>query len=443
MSKKIDKETILNILKKQDTAVSISELLNEVGDGYPDRTVRRWLGEWVDKGIVLKIGKKRATRYFFKQETITEPTIYFSEASQKVIKQIKTIYDLRKPVSYDPNWLNEYRPNIDFYFSASQLKELDEVGSRAKKYKSAGTYARQIYNRLLIDLSYNSSRLEGNTYSLLETEKLILEGTATPGKLDEEKTMILNHKEAIRFLVDKSEQAVIDETTICSLHYLLSDGLVTPEYAGKIRDYGVRIGGSTYMPLESPKLLKKYLNVICNKYNLIKNSFEKSIFLLAQIAYLQPFVDVNKRTSRLGANFPLFHANLVPLSFEAIKQSDYIDAMIAIYELNNIRPLVDLYIHSYKRTALKYDVTIEAIGFDRVRVQYRQQRREMIRHIITRHLHGNELDKYIKSEAKKIPDSNDQPQFIRNIQEDLKQLGPQNIIGIGITIKQVEDWRKK
>lgn len=444
MLKDKQKSRVFELIKAQNDAVSLQELLHRLGSEYPERTVRRWLAEWVDKGSILKKGNKRSTRYIAIQESeIKSGDIYFSEASKNIISEIKTSYHFRKLVTYQPKWLNEYRPNVDSYLSATQLNQLEEMGGRAKKYKTAGTYARQILNRLLIDLSYNSSRLEGNTYSLLETEKLILEGIASPGKLDEEKTMILNHKEAIRFLIDKSEQAVIDKTTIYTLHYLLSDGLVAPEYAGKVRDYGVRIGGSTYMPLEDPKLLNKYLNEICNKSNKIKNPFEKSIFLLAHIAYLQPFADVNKRTSRLSANFPLFHANLVPLSFESIKQSDYIDAVLAIYELNNINPLIDLYIHSYQRTAQQYDVTVEAIGFDRVRVQYRQQRREIVRYIVINKLHGMKINEYIHSESNKIADSEDQAQFIKNIHDDLEQLGPHSIIGMGITMKQLEHWKTK
>jgi Fic family protein len=444
MSKDQDKATVLQALKEQNAPISLPELIKVLGHDYPDRTVRRWLTEWIKKGIILKQGEKRGTRYLAVKENLTEPTDrYFSQASQKIISQIKAPYDLRKPVTYQPTWLNEYRPNKDFYLSSTQRAELEETGSRAKKYKTAGTYARHIYNRLLVDLSYNSSRLEGNTYSLLETEKLINEGTANPNKPDEEKTMILNHKEAIRFLVDNCEQPNIDETTIYTLHYLLSDGLVAPEYAGKVRDYGVQIRGSTYIPLENPTLLKKYLKDIQNKANQIKNPFEKSIFLLAHIAYLQSFVDVNKRTSRLIANFPLFNANLVPLSFDAIEKNSYIDAMIAIYELNDIKPLIDLYLFSYRHTAEKYDVTVEAIGFDRVRVQYRQQRREIVRHIVTEKLHGVEMNKYIKLMSNRLSGSNDQKQFIRNIHEDLEQLGPQSIIGMGITIKQVEGWKKK
>jgi len=131
-----------------------------------------------------------------------------------------------------------------------------------------------------------------------------------------------------------------------------------------------------------------------------------------------------------------------PHSFDAIEQSHYIDAMLAVYEINNIKPLVDLYIYSYRHTAEKYNVTMEAIGFDRVRVQYRQQRKEMIRHIIIKKLHGSEMDQYIKSRSEKFVDPNDQMQFIRNIHEDLEQLSPQNIIGMGITMKQVQNWKK-
>lgn len=444
MSNDQSKVAVLNRLKAQTSPITLPELMQALGAEYTERTIRRWLSEWVKSGVVVKSGQKRGTHYFIAEAKSTAPVdVYFSEASQEVIKRVKMPYELRKSVTYHPEWLLNYKPNVDFYLSASELEVLNQAGNRAKKYKAAGTYARQIYNRLLIDLSYNSSRLEGNTYSLLETERLIIDGTASPDKLDEEKTMILNHKEAIRFLVGKSNQPALDEMTICTLHYLLSDGLVSPQYAGKVRDYGVRIGGSTYLPLENPKSLQHYLNTICDKANLINNPYEKSIFLLAHFAYLQPFVDVNKRTSRLSANFPLFHANLVPLSFEAIKQSDYVDAMIAIYELNNIKPLVDLYLYSYLRTAEKYDATIEAIGFDRVRVQYRQQRRELIKHIILNGLHGNEIDDYVNSEAVKFVEPLDILQFARNIQEDLEQLAPSNIIGIGITIQQVNAWRKK
>jgi Fic family protein len=443
MANNQNKLAVLEFLKNQQVAITLSTILRELGESYSERTVRRWLSEWVIMGLVKKTGQKRGAHYAAVKEPSTEPeSAYFSPASQTALAQVRAPYALRKPLTYNPAWLNGYRPNIDTYLEPTHLKQLYEAGNRAKDHKPAGTYARHIYNRLLIDLSYNSSRLEGNTYSLLETKQLLIEGLDAPGKLNEEKTMILNHKEAIRYLVDQSNVSDIQETTIYTLHYLLSDGLVSPQYAGKVRDYGVRIGGSSYIPLENPERLRTHLKEICNKANLINNPYEKSIFLLAHIAYLQAFVDVNKRTARLSANSPLIINNLVPLSFDGIKQDDYTAAMLAVYELNDTRPLVDLYMYSYLRTAEKYDVTVEAIGFDPIRVEYRQLRREIIRHIISAPLHGHQIETFIHSKVLAAVKPNDQAHVSTNIKEDLEQLGPQNIAGLGITAEALQKWLK-
>jgi Fic family protein len=443
MSKDQNKLVALEALKKKHSPISLPELLLKLGENYSERTVRRWLTEWVKMGLVKKIGQKRATHYAFQHKVSEPPAIYFSSVSQKILGQVNIPYALRKPLTYNPSWLKNYRPNIDTYLEPPLAKQLYEAGNRTKNQKIAGTYARQIYNRLLIDLSYNSSRLEGNTYSLLETKQLLLEGIDAPGKLDEEKIMILNHKEAIRYLVDNSNETNIQETTIYTLHYLLSDGLVSPQYAGKLRDHGVRISGSSYIPLENPRILHTHLKEICNKANQIINPYEKSLFLLAHIAYLQAFVDVNKRTARLSANIPLIVNNLVPLAFDGIQQEDYTSAMIAVYELNDIRPLVDLYVHSYLRTAEIYDVTVEAICFDPIRVQYRQQRREIIRFIILKKLHGKQMQRFIDVEIKKHIQTEDQAQVLKNIRDDLEQLGPHSIVGLGITAEELYAWLKK
>lgn len=120
-------------------------------------------------------------------------------------------------------------------------------------------------------------------------------------------------------------------STICTFHYLLSDGLVESNYAGKIRNYPVRIGGSVNIPYEESKRLERQLEIIAKKGALIKAPFEQSLFLLAQLSYLQAFVDVNKRTARLVANVPFVKANLVPLAFRDVEVKDYMSAMIALY----------------------------------------------------------------------------------------------------------------
>jgi fido (protein-threonine AMPylation protein) len=340
------------------------------------------------------------------------------------------------------NGLMLISPNITFYLPVHLRSQLYKAGKRSKNEEPAGSYAHQIFDRLLIDLSYNSSRLEGNTYSLLDTERLILEGTGVEGKLDEEKVMILNHKEAIRYLVDSTSRLKVSKQIICTLHYLLSDGLVEARYAGKIRDHAVPIGGSTYIPFEDSDRLHLQLERIVEKAALIENPYEQSLFLLVHISYLQAFEDVNKRTARLCANIPLITKNLVPLSFNDIEKEDYISAMIAIYELQDVRSLVDLYVFSYLRTCAMYDTTIKAIGFDEIRVRYRQMRRALIRDIIMGKLVGNRLMVYIDSHINKMIPEKDRNAFLKDVMEDLQEMDQSRIVVLGITSKELEDWLK-
>lgn len=430
----------LNTLRQLTVPTKLTDLLAMLGDSYSERSLRRWLAEWVAAGLVIKTGKKRGTHYLAVDQQYEKVHSLFSEPSLHTIQKIKKPYSLREPVSYNEVWLTEYRPNIDSYLSDHITEVLSKIGTRSSTEKPAGTYARQIYQRLLIDLSYNSSRLEGNTYSLLQTKELIINGIDVPGKLDEEKTMILNHKEAIRYMIEQPNKLMISETTILTLHYLLSDSLVAPQYSGKVRDDGVRINGSVYIPLENSIHLNRILKKICDKAELIHNPYEQSIFLLIHLAYLQAFVDVNKRTSRLAANIPLINHNLVPLAFNDVDQEDYTSAMIAVYELNDVRPLVDLYLYSYNRTCQIYNVTVESIGFDRIRVQYRLQRRELIRDIILNKLKGKLLEKHIALVVSQFANPEDRDHVIENVRDDLKLLGPETIVGLGVSIADLEAW---
>lgn len=437
------KMAVLQVLRQKKGDLSLSELMKILGSDFRPRSVRRWLSLLAKEGLVEKIGQKRGTRYrAVEKETATQIVGGFSQQSLEAINYTHQPLFQRKPVTYNESWIKEYQPNKSAYFTQRTKDQLHKAGQRSKDEEPAGTYARHIYNRLLIDLSFNSSRLEGNTYSLLDTKRLLIEGQGVEGKLDEEKVMILNHKEAIRYLIDDAGKITICPTAICTLHYLLSDSLIEAKYSGKVRDYGVRIGGSTYIPFENPRVLEKQLNVICHKAAAIHDPYEQSFFLLTHVSYLQAFIDVNKRTSRLSANIPLIQKNLVPLSFNDIRKDDYASAMIAIYELNDPHPLLDLFTNSYLRTCDLYNATIEAMGFDQVRVRYRQQRREIIRHIIVNLLKGKSMHDYIQSQSKRLVNPEDLVNFLEDVQEDLKELSPQRIAGLGITIEQLNEWNQ-
>lgn len=444
MGTKDKKMAVLHQLSQESVPIGIFELLSKLGSEYSQRTVRRWLSEMIAEGLVEKIGHKKATRYQvlkrFSRETNKSASCFGLE-SLKIVEQVRRPIYERAPIAYADHWIDAYQPNITFYIPSESRSQLEKAGQRARREDPAGTYAHQIFNRLLIDLSYNSSRLEGNTYSLLDTQRLLLEGSSAEGKLDEEKIMILNHKEAIRYMVDNASKLTISEQTICTLHYLLSDGLIEARYAGKIRDHGVRISGSTYVPFEDKKQLQSRLNLIIEKAALIENSYEQSLFLLIHITYLQAFSDVNKRTARLSSNIPLIKSNLVPLSFNDVERDDYISAVIAVYEFQEINPILDLYLFSYMRTCAMYDSTVKAMGFDEVRVRYRQQRRDIILHIILNKLSGVPMIEYISSQNVKFIKEKDQTSFFDDVMEDLKEIDLSRIAGLGITPDQMEAWK--
>ena len=446
MSLRDNKMAILRQLGLESEPISLPVLLKKLDGQFKERSVRRWLSELVRERAVKKIGQKRGTKYIASgrlQEQNSDVSSCFSSASLRVIEGIRRPLFERAPVAYSDDWFDSYQPNVNYYLSSSVRERLFEAGLRANGQEPAGTYAHQIFNRLLIDLSYNSSRLEGNTYSLLDTERLLLHGDTVQGKLDEEKVMILNHKEAIRYLVDNAPRIEINRNAICTLHYLLADGLVEPSETGKVRKYSVRIGGPTYIPFEDPKRLEEQLEKISNKAALVTDPYEQSIFLLVHVGYLQAFVDVNKRTARLSANIPLIKDNLVPLAFNDVQVDDYLSAMIAVYELQNVRPLVDLYVYSYLRTCAAYDSIAKAMGFDEVRVRYRQQRRIVVREVILQELVGNDMRVFVEKEAAKLVPDVARDEFIEDVLDDLKEMDESRLAGLGVTLEQLKGWRDK
>jgi Fic family protein len=192
---------------------------------------------------------------------------------------------------------------------------LYEMGRSPEEQRTAGTYARQILNRSLIDLSWNSSRLEGNTYLLLETELLVEQGEAAEGRNAMETQMILNHKAAIELLMKQAAEVGFNRYTILNLHALLFDNFrADPQACGRLRTSPVRIGGTVYHPLEIPQLIDKCFRQILVLALEIEDPFEQAFFAMVHLPYLQPFLDVNKRVSRFAANIPLIRQNLCPLS---------------------------------------------------------------------------------------------------------------------------------
>ncbi len=184
-----------------------------------------------------------------------EPTVYktrfdwLSPAALEIRRTIQLPVTQRTPVGYQGAFLDAYRPNKTFYLPENLRRELEDLGQVGLSALPAGTYLRQVMDRLLIDLSWNSSRLEGNTYSLLETQRLLERGEDAEGKGTQETQMILNHKAAIEMLADQAGEIDFNRYTICNLHALLSDNLLPdPGASGRVRSRPVGISGTVFPP---------------------------------------------------------------------------------------------------------------------------------------------------------------------------------------------------
>lgn len=452
-----DKLTILSVLRAHpELWLSLREIKPGV-EGVPDRTLRNWLSDLVKEGAIESRGEQKGRRYRLRpgsisgtatsgtsgsaQLTVTHEI--FSSESLALVRRIEAPIYTRAPATYREEWLQSYVPNESAYLTLKQREELAALGERDPIYGRARTYIKKIYDRLLIDFSFNSARLEGNTYTLADTERLLLQGTAALGKPDAERIMILNHKEAIAYLVQRVDTLEADETTIRTLHYLLADSLVAAGAAGQIRDESIRVSGTTYAPLEGRERLTRLLLGLLEKARAIIDPFEQSFFLLAHISYLQAFVDVNKRTARLASIIPLIKGDYVPQSFVEMDQDSYLKATIVVYELNEVEPLADVYAWSYRRSCQRYDTTAQVIGFDEISAIYRPQRRALVTNLVRAKVPPDKVADWITTNFPvAIVEPQHREKFISDVLAELEHLDASRIGGLGITRQELETWQQ-
>jgi hypothetical protein len=374
--------------------VTLAELLAR----HPDvarRTAQRLIAKWVDAGQIIARGEGRARRYFPGRAggATKLPTkaagfsaeIPMSADSPDIAAYVDQSIEARKPVGYQRDFLDAYLPNKTYYLSRSLLRQLHEIGRTPQTEAPAGTYSRAILNRLLIDLSWASSHLEGNTYSRLDTRKLIEHGKAARGKAAIETQMILNHKTAIEFLVENIHTAGFNGYTLMNLHSALAENLLpNPADEGRVRQHAVDISKSVYRPLSIPQQIDDALAALLDKAERIVDPFEQSFFVMVHLPYLQPFADINKRTSRLAANLPLFRANLCPLTFLDVPEQAYSRAILGIYEMTRVELLRDLYVWAYERSAQEYlAIRQELAEPDPLRLVWRDLIKQTIREVVT------------------------------------------------------------
>ena len=463
MTRRIRDGSLLAIedaVRRHPEGVTARQIEEAIEDAPPRRTLQYRLRSLVDAGRLVMESSGRWARY--RVPRTVDPAIRadagelsasarlevlppLSDAGVEIRVHVRQPLAARNPVGYDRAFLDSYQPNETFYLARAERTHLRNIGSSQGAAQPAGTHARHILNRLLIDLSWNSSRLEGNTYSLLDTARLLEAGEQAEGKDRHETQMILNHRDAVEFLVDAAEDIGFNRHTILNLHAALADNLLSnPEAVGRLRRIGVGIEGSVFHPLEVPQLIEECFDRILAKASAIDDPFEQAVFAMVQLPYLQPFDDVNKRVSRLAANIPLVRHNLSPLSFDELPRGLYTEAILGVYELNRTELLRDVFCWAYERSAARYAAVRQSLGEpDPFRMRHRTALRDLVATVIRERMNKKEAASHVSSWARERIDEEELQQFCEMAEKELLALHEGNFARYGVRPSEFAAWQAR
>ena len=443
--------TLLKSIQASANGLTLAQLLAQ----HPDtarRTAQRWIQQLIREGKVSAAGEGRARRYLAAAKRPTAAKngddafpdfIPLSADSGDILAYVDQPLEARKPVGYQRDFLEAYEPDRTWYLPEPLRRQLRRIGDTGQTALPAGTYSRAILNRLLIDLSWASSHLEGNTYTRLDTRELIEHGRAAQGKGAAETQMILNHKTAIELLIDNADTISFNSYTILNLHSSLSENLVpNPADEGRLRQHAVEIGKSVYRPLSIPLQLSELLDSLLEKANRISDPYEQSFFVMVHLPYLQPFADVNKRTSRLAANLPLIRANLCPLTFLDVPEQAYSRAMLGVYEFTRVELLRDLYVWAYERSTQEYLAIKQDLAEpDPIRLAYR----DVIKRVLGEVVRSAETDPLglIHSKVAQLAAEVDRENVQAMIIDELRRLHEGALARYGLRPSEFLRWRER
>lgn len=312
-----------------------------------DATLKRLIAAAIDTGDIIVEGKARATRYSLSSRAhLLMPLnldTYFADDIDK--RQVQTGFNF--------DLITRQLPEVDLFTQeeTEHLQSLQAVFRSHIDNMSENEYLKEM-ERLGIDLSWKSSQIEGNTYSLLETERLLRESKTADGKTKEEAVMLLNHKDALRFVLgnpDYLQHLTINH--IEDIHQLLTKELSVDK---GLRHRRVGITGTNYHPLENEFQIREATQATCDLINNKNNVFEKALLALLLLSYIQPFMDGNKRTARITSNALLIANGYCPLSFRTVDSIDYKKAMLIFYEQNNLHAFKQIFISQFEFAVSEY-----------------------------------------------------------------------------------------
>lgn len=337
---------LLDFIKKNPSSSS-----KEIDDGLHNTfgyaTIKRGLKNLVEKKLITTTGKGKSTKYELPKTNNLTSAVNVEEYFQKEIDD-RIIQE-----QFNLSVITETLRNESLFTK----EELTHLTSLQNKYKgnisklSETEYKKEL-ERLAIDLSWKSSQIEGNTYSLLETERLLKEKEEAAGKSKDDAIMLLNHKAALDFII--AHPTYVKRLSIPDIEDIHSILVKDLDIDRNIRRSKVGISGTNYKPLDNEFQIREALQELCELVNNEENVFGKALFVLVLISYIQAFADGNKRTARIISNAILMNNNYCPISFRTVDSIQYKKAMLIFYEQNNISAFKKIFIEQFEFAVKTY-----------------------------------------------------------------------------------------
>ena len=342
MPKKSENRTpeIIDFIMSHPKCTSL-EILEGLNLDMSVATLRRKLQSLVAADLINAIGELKSRKYEISNGFEIIRPIDMNKYFEKEIDD-RVIQD-----KFNSGLINDTLPNISIFTNTEldHLKKLQETFTSNLSKLTRSEYKKEL-ERLAIDLSWKSSQIEGNTYSLLETERLLKDKETAAGKTKDEATMLLNHKYALDFII--GNPTYINPLTVSCIEDIHSILVKDLDISRNIRSRRVGISGTNYKPLDNAFQIKEALVSMCSLINIKKNVFEKALLSLVLISYIQPFSDGNKRTARIISNAILMNHHFCPISFRTIDSIEYKKAMLVFYEQTNINPFKNVFIGQFE-----------------------------------------------------------------------------------------------
>ncbi len=442
-------EALLAIVGHHPQGIKLSGIEAQMMETIPRRTVQYHLSHLVDSGLLVAEGTRRGRVYKpLADETSTSinpelATDYseklgISATGRDIQSSVRQPLMKRKRVSYNPEFVDSYEPNITSYLTDTELEHLQGLGAVDSEILGSQPLSDQVLEQFAVDLAFSSTRLEGGRYTLPETRRLAEFGRSSHEKNNEDAQLILNHIDAVNYLALCTDLIGFNRHTLLNLHAILaSNRSPDSEVGGQLRTTLMVMGSSTYVPIDEPQLLEEQFERLLVKASSIHNPFEQSLFILIQLSYLQPFGSLNQCVSRLAANIPMLKNNLKPLSFHSLPQEIYLEATFGVYELNRVELFKEVFFWAYEQSASR--------GFgqtNEIEQKYQNELWELLGEIVRERMTRHRANSYITHWSGGRIESEDLPGFRESVEAGLRSLNDDNYTRYSIRSWEFNAWQR-